>query len=251
MPRITHVQAAQQRYEMVPVTDTDGNQVRTETSRTTKKGRAVTRRQSVPDKSKPLPPYTCDYCHEGIAVGESYKHISPRSGPYGGRTLRRHEGHPNWHPWEYSDSLSAQLAQIEHDFSQAVSDAGSGNDVQSALDEAAAAIREIAEAKREAAQNIEDGFQHPTSQSEDLTDIADQLDDWAGEVESAEIPDFPEAEEADCEDCDGTGQDENEEDCETCVGTGTVTPDEPTEDQVDEWRSEVESSLSIVGEPPV
>lgn len=40
-------------------------------------------------------------------------------------------------------------------------------------------------------------------------------------------------------------------DCEECEGSGKITPEEPTEDQMDEWREEVRSEFSMVSEPPV
>jgi hypothetical protein len=271
MPRVTHVQTAQQRYERVPVLDEATGQPKVvPVNRTTKHGRAVTMAVTADDKSKPLPPHTCGYCHQPIEVGSPYKHISPKSGPYGGRTLRRHESCPTWQVWDYSNSLSAQLARIGHDFASAISGATEPSEVESALSEAADAAREIAEAKREAAQNIEDGFQHPTEQSEELNQLADDLDSWADEIEGVSVPDLPEPEEEDCEQCEGTGKvvkmypDSYPEpwrpgsyaegvvrECGDCEGTGKVTPEEPTEDQMDEWHGEVESETSIVGEPPV
>lgn len=248
MPRVTYVKAAQQRYQMVPVTGEDGQPVRTEVAgRTAKSGRQVSRRQTRPDLDKPLPPYTCDYCHEPIAIGTPYKHISPKSGPYGSRKLTRHGGCPTWQPWDYSNSLSARLSKIAHDFDSAVDDASDPGAVESAQSEAADAARELAEEKRESAQSIEEGFQHPTSQSEELNDTADQLDEWANEIEGISVPDFPEPEETDCESCDG---EPGTKDCEDCAGEGTYTPEEPADEQVDEWREEVRSEFSVVSEPP-
>jgi hypothetical protein len=271
MPRITHVKAAQQRYERVPVIDEDTGQPKvTSVNRTTKSGRAVTMAVTRDDRSKPLPPYTCGYCHEPIAIGTPYKHISPKSGPYGGRTLRRHESCPTWQVWDYSSSLSARLAQIEHEFSTALADAAGPDDVTSALETAAESVRELAGEKRESSEAIVEGFQHSTSQSDELEEQADALESWADEIENVSVPEYPEPEEEDCGECAGTGkivqlyEDSDPEpwrpgsyaegvvrDCGECEGTGQVTPDEPTDDQVDEWRGEVESETSIVGEPPV
>jgi hypothetical protein len=249
MPRITHVARAQQRYERVPVLDEHGQPKTTPVNRATKHGRPVTMAVTADDKTKPLDPYTCGYCRQPIAIGTPYKHISPKSGPYGGNTLRRHESCPSWQPWDYSNSLAAQISKIQYEFENVIADASDASYVESALSEAAEAAREIAEAKREAAQNIEDGFQHPTAQSEELAELADQLDDWANEIENVFVPDYPEPEEEDCpQECE-EGKIDGET-CETCKGDGTVTPEEPTEDQVDEWRSDVESETSVVGESP-
>lgn len=254
MPKVTHVKAARQRYVMVPVTDESGNQVQTETTRKTraKPGRdshAITRRQTRPDLGQPLPPRNCGSCGKPIAIGTPYKWMAPRSGPFGGRKLYRHESCPAWQHWEYSDSLSAQLAHVSFDFWNALGNAEDAAGVTEVLGNAASEIREIAGAKRESAQNIEDGFQHPTEQSEELNQIADDLDSWADEVENADVPEYPEPEEdTPCGDCDGEAGDTG---CGTCHGKGTYTPDEPTEEQADEWRLTVEADLSVIDEPPV
>ena len=116
MAKITYVKAAQQRYEQVPVIDPETGQQkqtpvinqRTGQQKLTKRGTPVFLSLSVPDRTKPLPPRKCGKCHQEIAVGQPYKHISPRSGPYGGHTLYRCDTCPVWHVWEYSSSLSAR-----------------------------------------------------------------------------------------------------------------------------------------------
>lgn len=326
MARITRVKRAQQRYAQVPVIDPEtGRQKRTPVMRAngqqkmTKRGTPVFMDVTVADRSQPLPNRTCGKCHQEIKVGDPYKHISPRSGPYGGRTMYRCASCPDWHVWEYSSSLSARVAQISHDFWESFNDTTfeSTDEVQELLNSAAEAIREIAEEKREGASNIEDGFGHSTYQSDELNDIADQLDSWADDVEGVSLTDYPEPEEADCDECEGSGEVINEvlaqgqtdheeavrklkaaehrlklyqavpegqrlagqieaeqaiikrlteeikaietrlEDveatvpCEECNGTGRVEPDEPTQEQLDEWRSEVESEVSVVDECPV
>jgi uncharacterized phage infection (PIP) family protein YhgE len=221
--------------------------------------------------------------------------------------------------WEYSSSLSARTAEISHDFWDSFNNTTleSSDDVTSLLNDVAERVREIAEEKREGASNIEDGFGHATTQSDELNDIADQLDSWADDIEGADIPEYPEPEEADCDECDGSGevtndvftqlQADHEEtviklreaerllklytsvpverqlttqveaqkkaikalqetlaetepsieeaeasvSCEACDGSGRIEPEDPTEDQLDEWRSEVESAVSVVDECPV
>lgn len=259
MAQITRVKKAQQRYEMVPVLNPDGSQKQTPVMKngvqaTTRTGRLVFMDVTVADKTKPLPNASCGKCGKEIEVGQPYKHISPRSGPYGGRRLVRCAACPDWMVWEYSSSLSARLAEVEYDFSNALGDVSTTDEVQDALNEAAARVREIAEEKRESASSIEDGFGHETSQSAELNDIADSLDSWADEIESADIPELPDTDDLECENCEGSGKTTNDEgdeseDCSECEGTGH--PTEPPEDAIDEWRSEVQGDLTIVGEPPV
>lgn len=271
MAKTHYVQHAQRRYEMVPVLDAvSGEPIIVPVNRTTKTGRQVEMHLTKPDPLQPLPNYECDRCGAEIEVGAPYKWIQPKSGPYGGVKKTRCASCPAWQVWEYSSSLSAQLAQISYDFSNALGDVDSADDVQSALDEAASAVRDIAEAKRESAANMAEGFGHETEQSQDLETLADDLDSWADEIEAASIPDYPEPEEQDCEPCEGSGKmillDEDGEleawrpgsyadgvvrECQECHGSGTFTPDEPENDQIEAWREECQSELTIVDECPV
>jgi hypothetical protein len=270
MARITYVKAAQQRFKQIPVIDPEtGQQKRTPVmtkngqQKTDKRGKPVFLRVTQADRDHPLPNRHCDKCGKEIEVGQPYKHISPRSGPYGGRTLYRCAECPSWHVWEYSSSLSARTAQISYDFSEALSSVEDPDDVRTALGEAAEAIREIASEKAEGADNMESGFGHETERSAELRETGESLEAWADEVENCDVPDLPEVEEGDCEECEGSGvipnpdwDDEVEDQeaeiaCDTCDGTGRFTPDEPTSDQMDEWRSEVTDACSIVDECPV
>lgn len=278
MARIHTVQHAQTRYKTVPVIDEEtGQQKVTETSRMTRDkpghpARRVTMRVTEADKTQPLPPETCEACGEPIIPrdhpdypghpGQAYRWVQPKSGPYGGYRRVRHTSCGSWQPWDLSNSLGAQLQQVSYNFSRAIDTAETEDDVNDALIEAVNQVNEIAEAKREAAQNIVDGFGHETSTSEELTDIAEQLESWANEMESTDFPNLPEPEETSCEDCGGTGKADQEqdaddteqadaEDCETCGGSGQVVPDELSEDDLDAWREEVRSELSIVDESPV
>jgi hypothetical protein len=283
MARTTFVKKAQRRYVMVPVIDPEtGQQVTTPVvgrngeQKMTKSGKPVFMRQTVADKSQPLPNLVCDKCRQEITVGSPYKHISPKSGPYGGRKLVRCGTCPMWNVWEYSSSLGARIAEVQHGFD--VSGAESEEEVRDALTEFADAVREIAAEKQESAENMEEGFGHPTSMSEELTEIAESLESWADEVEYADVPELPEPENEGCDECEGSGSidcdqcqgqgvfhdgdDANTGTCEGCAGEGQVTCDEcsgsgeiegesPTDEQMDEWRSEVEDACSITEECPV
>lgn len=260
MPRVTHVKAAQQRYRTVPVLDADGNQVvRTLGTRTTKTGRVVTQKVVKEDRSQPLPPENCDKCHQPIEVGTPYKWIKPRSGPYGGRKRSRHASCPTWEQWEYSQSLSARIAQVVATARAAVEEATTPDEVTAALEEAASEVNALAEEKRDSASSLEEGFGHPTSQSDELNDIADQLESWASDIESADVPELPDPEEVECETCGGEGTESATDrdgqevplKCRDCDGEGRVTPDEPTEEQAEQWRAEVEDATAILDECPV
>lgn len=289
MARITHVKKAQQRFATVPVTDAEGKVIRTPVidkrtgeQKVSKRG-PVFMTKTAPDKTNPLPELRCDFpgctINGGkIAVGTPYKHISPKSGPYGGQQKNRHAEHPSWQVWEYSSSLSARLAQISHDFWEAFGSAEDLDGVTEALSATADEVRSLAEEKREAASNIEEGFGHPTSASEELEQTADDLDSWADDIESADLPEWPEPEDrwfiTDTRTGEKVGETEDgyededeasadldsiiedkvnggEEDDAENYSIDSETPDDPSEEQKEEWREEAQDACSIVDESPV
>jgi hypothetical protein len=270
MPRVTHVKRAQQRYATKPVIDpATGEQKvvpvmnkRTGEQKVTKRGRPVFLSITERDLERPLPMPKCDApacTHESreIKVGESYKWIEPS----GQRVRNRHADCPNWNVWEYSSSLSARIAQIQSDDPEGF---GSVEDAAQWAADKAGEIRELAEEKRESASNIEDGFGHATYQSDELNETADNLEQWADDLENVDLPEYPEAEEQDCEDCGGTGEvlkevpsatagdpDHVNDFCPACDGKGQVTPDDPTDDQIAEWESEVIDAIrGVLDEAP-
>ena len=182
MPAITRVKHAQPRFETVPVLGRDGEPIKVQVKnadgspKTDKRGHLVFMTKTKPDKTQPRLPDTCDKCAKVIEVGSPYKHMSPKSGPYGGRRLVRCEVCPDWHQWEYSSSLSARLAEVSYYFWENIVEVNNADDVTDALGNAAQAVRDIAEEKRESASNIEEGFQHSTYQSDELNEQADSLD---------------------------------------------------------------------------
>jgi hypothetical protein len=242
--RVTFVKKAQQRYVMVPQIDpATGLPLRLATDRKDKHNRTVYRTVTVADKTQPLPPEECGKCRKPINVGDPYKHITPRSGPYGGRRMVRCGTCPAWHRWEYSSSLSARIEQIQWQFEQDVSNAESADDFSSAATNTAESIRELAGEKRDASDSLESGFGHATSQSDELGEQADLLESWADEIESTDYTD-PEPEEEECDECGGSGKDGDVE-CSQCEGTGSFTPDEPSDDTLGSWQDEMLSNSGI------
>lgn len=301
MARVTHVKRAQQRFHTKPVIDPEtGEQKKTPVmkkrwnelkeeyelvQKTTKRGKPVFMLVTEADKSRPKGNLHCDFpgCQVGpkpgeIVPGQAYKHITPKSGPYGGTQKNRHAEHPTWMVWEYSSSLSARLAEISHNFWSGQDSWETEDDVQSALDDAASEIESLAEEKRESASNIEEGFGHPTFASEELESLADELDNWASDVQGASIPDPADYPcelcdgqgEKECDECGGEGEIDNPEEvtgegdseentldarikCEECDGAGTVDCDNCDESHtdLDAWREALTDELSIIDEAPV
>jgi hypothetical protein len=250
MARVTHVKKAQQRYGTKPVLDEDGKPKRTQVM---KNG-------------------------EPNEIGTPYKWIQPKTSANGGRKRSRHESCPNWKVWEYSNSWSARIAQAVDGFS--VDNAESEDDVTSALDDVAAAIEELAEESATSASSMEDGFGHSTSQSEEAAERAESLETWAGEIKDVTIPDLPEPEprwfvtngdgvpsdlfeedgydsESDAEHALAMHRDDNrpegaeDETEDDNFEIEEITPDEPSEEQLNDWRDEVRDACSIVDESPI
>lgn len=235
MPRITHVKKAQQRYETVPVLDENGQPKRTPvmrrdgTQKVTKRGKPVFMAVTAQDKTRPKPPLKCDFggCDiDGglILPGTSYKHITPKSGPYGGYQRNRHSTHPDWKVWEYSSSVSAQLAQVQDDMHTTIDeyDLSSPDDFDDLRDSVAEMARSFADERQEAVDNMPEGLQDGSQAQE----YAEAAESWADEVENVDAPDF----DGECGECSGQGT----VDCDTCNGQGQVDPDdEDAAEQVD------------------
>jgi RecJ-like exonuclease len=278
MARTTYVKRAQQRFAMVPDIDPATGQQKVtpvmakcwDCNGTGKDGRKacpscngegerqkvaktgpVVRRLTIEDRTKPLDMPSCDKCGVTIKVGRPYKWIAPKSGPYGGSKRFRCGSCPDWQVWEYSSSTDARIAQILND-AEIPSDLETVEDAQQVLSDVAEALRELAGEKRESAESIESGFQHETVVSQELSELADNLESWADEIEGTDIEDLPEPEESDCPDCNGEGKitkddeegvEPSEVDCEKCEGSGLYTPEEPTDEQMDEWRATVQGAI--------
>jgi hypothetical protein len=234
MARVTYVKSARQRYKMVPVLNEDGSPKVTPVLRRdgspkkTKRGREVTMRVTVQDKTQPLPNLRCDFPGCDIDGGEilpgtSYKHITPRSGPYGGTQRNRHAAHPSWNVWEYSYSRAAQVARVCNDMSEAIDswEPTDESDFDSLRDELEQMAQEAADEAREAVDNMPEQLQDGSQAAEN----ADMLEDWVGEFGNASAPDEEFYE--DCEVCDGTG--ETMQECDTCGGSGEVEDDDEPE----------------------
>jgi len=251
MPRVNYVKHARARFQMVPKLGDDGQPVVVPVTRkngdakTTKRGKEITRTLTVQDRTKPLPNYKCGKCGTEILPGMPYKWIEPKMR---GLMVRCMDC-PTWQPWEYSYSLSARIAEIQSNATDALAgDFDSPDDLKSILEEIAGEIRSLAEEKEEAASNMEEGFGHSTYQSDELNDQAEQLNGWADDVENTDIPDLPEPDNQ-CMHCEGTGTCDageecaeghecTEEQCGNCGGTGEAGEEEPTDDQMNEWREE-------------
>lgn len=153
--------------------------------------------------SKARKPGMCEACGKTIEVGQGYRSIKPR---YGAKR-KRHLTCPVWTRSEMTtnDKLSALYAAIESAegdiaaWGQEWLSAPVAEDAEAMRDEltavlsqAAESVREVAEMYRESASNIEEGFGHATSLSEDMENNADEVESFADDIETTDLPDIPE-----------------------------------------------------------
>lgn len=249
------IRVARQRYKMVPKL-VDGKPVVTPvmkkdgvTPRTTRAGKPIVRKVTVADKSQPVD-LKCERCHRVIVPGEQYRKVAIKQ-TYGGIKRTRCIDCPGWQPWELSSSLASRVMEIQNEDVDG-SDWTEASEAESRAGEIAEMIRELAQEKEQAADNMEDGFGHATEQSEAIREQAQNLDSWADEVEnSLSGTDFPEGHCGNCEgedlecstheeeghdpDCDGT------EECMECNGSNEG--EEVSEEDLEAWREEAAEAI--------
>lgn len=196
MARVTYVKKAQARYKTVPAIDPEtGTQKiipvlkRDGTPKTTRKtGRPIVRRLTVEDKNQPLPNLKCGKCSKEIKPGDPYKWVKPKSGPYGGTKRVRCATCPTWRPSELTSSgalSTLYAAQEEAEDALNQWDREDRSELESILETLAEGVREAGNVYRESAENMESGFGHATSTSDELNEKADALDSAADDVEAA------------------------------------------------------------------
>lgn len=254
---------ARQRYKMVPDLDENGKQKtvpvinqKTGEQKLARGGKPVVRKLTVADKTQPIET-KCERCSKVIQPGDRYRKVSIKM-TYGGRKRYRCIECPAWQPWELSSSLASRIMEIQ---SETV-DGSEWNEEQEARDRAgeiAGMIRELAEEKENSASNIRDGFGHDTSMSEELDEQAQQLNEWADEVDGAvdNADDFPEGR---CGNCNGEQlecsvhesenhsddpDDENYcdgfEECMECNGSNEG--DDIDESELEDWRQSAQQAI--------
>lgn len=168
-------------------------------------------------------PTTCEKCGKALPAGSSYKWCAPRAGKFArGRKRIRCSDCPRWRASETTSSGHlATLYGAQEAFGDALN-AWDGEDAEalrSALTDLASGVREAGESYGESAQNIEDGFQHETSMSQELREKSESLVSWADEIESA------------AEDIEDFDEDAALEEAEEEVYTGEAPPEDETDEQ--------------------
>lgn len=159
----------------------------------------------------------CRTCGKAIKAGESYKWAKPRTHRGGvGYKVRWCSDHSPTRAQLTSSPHLAALYDAEDAANSTISQAGSPEDVQQAVEDFAAAVRdEVAAGYAESADNIESGFGHETSTSAELREKAEGYEGWADELEAFDAQAaYDDAMEAD--DVDSASDDELEAAMDAC-----------------------------------
>jgi hypothetical protein len=191
----------------------------------------------------------CQKCGIPIEKGVPYKWVAIMTGQRSSRTMKRCDACRTWRPSELTTSKMAGVYAAQESVDDVRSEWNPLDDDTSALNDAlcaaAESVREVADEYRESADNIEDGFGHPTFMSEELEQKADELGSWADEIEQS-ATDLPESAD-ECPECRGIGTVPCEEDggtkkCPDCDGESTL---------FDDFESAVDDVLSVMDNCPV
>jgi uncharacterized protein YoaH (UPF0181 family) len=209
---------------------------------------------------------TCQKCGKPISAGDPYKWVAIRPTPRSSRKYKRCASCPNWKPSELSSSKLAAIYAVQEDFEEYNFE--TFEDIQSFMESAGDAIRDVAEEYRESAQNIEDGFGHETYVSQELADKADTLEGWADDVAAWYGEEWDEDSiELICSGCgnplvrddegnyhhdpeldDDTADETPAELDESCPPVPTEDPDEARERWLEE---QLDDARSVLGEIPI
>jgi hypothetical protein len=128
---------------------------------------------------------TCYTCKQPIEIGQAYAWNQPN------RFSPRYQWHqscptPSASVLESNEKRGTAMSAIEgaySDLSNMESDDAFLADIKAIVEQCAEGVREAAEMWRESASNIEDGFGHSTSISEEMEEHADTYDGVADEIE--------------------------------------------------------------------
>jgi hypothetical protein len=169
-------------------------------------------------------PHVCGACGVTINKGDPYSWAKGRFGP---KMTRCAQAKCRFKPSDLtSNEKLSKLYAAQEVLEEALgnwqdTEGGDATDLREALEAAAEEAREAAGMYEESAEAIEEGFGHPTSQSEELRDNGADAEGWADELDQVA---------GDLEDGDETDEDWDEE----------------------QWRSEIIGTIEdVVGSLPL
>ncbi len=126
----------------------------------------------------------CGRCQKPIAAGDEYLWFQHA---FRAKVIRCPQHYPSQSELTTSDKL-ARLYSIQEGFDTLLKEfhkATNADDVVSALESAEEEAREVAGEYNESADNIEEGFGHETSMSEEIRGKGDSCETWADALSTA------------------------------------------------------------------
>ena len=161
---------------------------------------------------------TCGRCGTVILAGMSYRWAKPRvhRAASGMKLVRCMGSKCMFRPSDLTTSKMAGVYAAQESLADAMAGDFTPNDLLNSLQEAAETVRGVGEEHREGATAIEDGFGHETSQSGEMNEKADALDEYADALEGVSIDDADEYDDLETE-AGETDEDEDEDRLEEIV----------------------------------
>lgn len=176
----------------------------------------------------------CGKCGDEIKVGQQYRYWS--SNPYYGGTGKhircmKPECTPQIH--ELTTSKMGTVYSAQEEARQNSTDV---DEMKASLENLAAVARDVGDEYQSSADTVKERFSSGNSNTEEWESRAEQLNDYADNLEDVDL-DLPACEECengkiedDCPECEGSGtytdeETEEEERCANCEGTGRVEED--------------------------
>lgn len=195
----------------------------------------------------------CDKCLNWINKGDPYKWIAIKLRGDNPSTRKvRCEGCDDWHEWEWNPSIPAQAKRIAHDTEETLryhriyeTEA----EAEAIMREAAHDIGILANTRQVSADRARYVFGNVNFRTKQFDDDAHVLRVWALQVGKWKCPPLPEPELQDCSFCSAKRMDLDaggDANCAECQGAGRYVGEEPSQEQMDDWRLEVADDASEV-----
>lgn len=201
----------------------------------------------------------CEKCLTDIGKGSPYKWMAVKLRGHNPSSRKiRCEGCEDWHEWEWNPSLPAQAKRIAHDTEETLryhriysNEAGA----EAIMREAASDVDILANTRQVSADRARRAFGDQNFRTRQFDGDATALRRWAQRFRSWHCSPLPEPELTDCSLCSAKGMDLDaggDSSCFECQGAGRYIPEEPSEEQLDDWRIEVaDDAMEVLEECPI
>lgn len=158
---------------------------------------------------------------------------------------------PDWHQWEWNPSTASQCQRVAHDTEHHLRygkhETVSG--AQAVMGDAAHEISNFATYRRLSSERTAWAFGKSNFTARRLKADSEALESWAKEIRNWPCPELPAPTLTDCSLCSAKRMDLDlggDPACMECSGAGRYLPEEPGEEQLQEWRHMIADDASEV-----